>query len=817
MCALRKQNRSDNFDRVPSYYANNSLYPGSYVRNDYPTRTSRRVHDGLSLDRNYGLDTTSDDLNASPYSSPYYVNGRYNSDDLTTQTGNSASVQGISRLLTLHDDVHDFTENEIETTIYMWQGKQIKFQVPYTGKVVGTTLTLRNRDASTGILSIYLSASENGPVLAEMSIDLCTISQDEFEHIELYAMTPVPRKANPRGELYVRMEIWDEISCKRSVNPFNTGKRIEIAGTGISGQKVCVNYLGNKNSPVKETYTYKTYPSRPLLGLIYNEWRSIPCTRNEGVDFGAKVSKDGYDYDIYCITNGQQNELVIYDPQTNRIVPNKIKVDSRADHVSLVQGEDYVYYVDGYSPLQRFQIGTWQTYTFPDTTTDSVTVNVNLDTWVASGITEDSGEYRFTYNGSAWEYKDQVISLSTYGITILGTPALNGFISVVYNAATSSTPADIDATYTDTRPVVAASLIIMHHNRIYLSGFRYDPNLVQCSQITGGGPDFNSYPYRFYSPGQSPLSTSTTPITSIVEYESDTLMITTTGGYALYQSNVDLESGTPQQVSTYSDGAGVASAGDIVSYRGIIYSFDPDEGIRRFTGSIWNAIPATVDSHIARVDMTKPRKMWGYAYKLYMNYTDRIDGKAKCLIWDMDMNYQQYPWFQDIDIPFCDVRADNEYNIRGIHPDFPCIMKLYDTDVWRRLDTPISFERHTKFMSLPGNASDLILRRVHNKVIANSDRWWFFALSIDTHSNKQQRGNDKWYRMPCWATEKVDQPVETPFPTQDIYETNATALLTLPDLNARGISVQEKIKCKTFRKQANLISTLFECGVRAYD
>lgn len=98
MCALRKQNRSDSFDRVPSYYANNSLYPGSYVRNDYPTRTSRRVHNGLSLDRNYYFDTTSDDLNASPYSSPYYVNGRYNSDDLTTQTGNSASVQGISRL-----------------------------------------------------------------------------------------------------------------------------------------------------------------------------------------------------------------------------------------------------------------------------------------------------------------------------------------------------------------------------------------------------------------------------------------------------------------------------------------------------------------------------------------------------------------------------------------------------------------------------------------------------------------------------------------------------------------------------------------------
>lgn len=815
--AYRYQNRSDTTNRVPGYYANNKLYPYAYARNDYPTRISRRIHDGLSLDKNFGLDTTSDDLNASPYSSPYYVNGRYNSSNLTTQTGNSASVQGTTELLTVHDDVHDFIEADIQTHLTLWQGKILKFKVPYDGKVTGVTLTLRNRDACTGILSIYLSASENGPALAEMAIDLCDVSQDEFEHRFLHSMMAVPRRANPRGELWVRMEIYDEISCERSVNPFNTYKKIEVAATGKGNQKVCINYLGDKNTPVTDKYEYKDYPSQPLIGLIYNEWHSIPTNRNEGVDFGAKVSKDGYSYDIYCISNGQQNEMLIYDPQTNELVPNTLKVDSRATAVNLVQGEDYVYYVDGYSPLQRFKIGTWQPYVFPDSTTDSVSVTINLDQWIASGIAEESGTYRFTYNGTAWEYKNEVVTLSNYGITILGTPALNGFISVIYNAPTESIPANVDAKYVDTRPVVAPSIIVMHHNRIYLSGFRYDPNLVQCSQITAAGPDFNSYPYRFYSPGQSPLSTSTNPITAIVEYESDTLMITTTGGYALYQSNVDLESGVPQQVSTYSDGAGVASAGDIVSYRGIIYSFDPDEGIRRFTGSIWNAIPATVDAHVARVDMTKPRKLWGYAYKLYFNYSDVLDGKPKCLVWDMDMNYQQYPWFQDTDLPFCDVRSDNEYNIRGIHPDYPCIMRLYDTDVWRRLDSPINFERHTKYMSLPGNAADLILKRVHNKVIANSNRWWFFALSIDKHDNEQQRGNDVWYRMPCWATKKVEQPVETPFPTQDIYESAATALLTLPDLKARGISVQEKIKCKTFRNQANLVSTLFECGVRNYD
>lgn len=117
--ALRHQNQSHTTGRVPVYYANNNLYPGAYTRNDWPTRTSRRVHDGLSIDKNFGLDTVSDDVNSSPYSSPYYINGRYNSDNLVTQRGNSASVQGVERLLSIHDEEHDFDKADILSLIHI--------------------------------------------------------------------------------------------------------------------------------------------------------------------------------------------------------------------------------------------------------------------------------------------------------------------------------------------------------------------------------------------------------------------------------------------------------------------------------------------------------------------------------------------------------------------------------------------------------------------------------------------------------------------------------------------------------------------------
>lgn len=731
--ATRFQNDPHVTGRTPVYYANHNLYPGSYARTDYQTRTSRRMHEGLSIDRNYGLDTTSDDLNSSPYSSPYYVNGRYNSTNLTTQTGNSASVQGTKRLLTLKDEVVEL-KGEPDTYMSLYQGKQVRFELPYSGKIVGTTLNLRNTGGCTGVLSIYLSASPDGPVLAEMAVDLTEVSQDTFEHKHLYTMTPVPADANPRGVVYVRMEIWDEIECERSSNPFNTGNQIELWASGDGYHGECINELGEKNRPVKETYEFVRKPNRPELGLIYNNWESVPTNRVEGVDLGATVSQNGYLYDIFCIKNDTEAEIVIYDRQTQTTIPNKLAVDGRVTNLNLVQAAGDVYYVDGYSPLQKFAIGEWTNAT-------------------------------------------------------LGT----------------TNPA-----------AVGASLITFHANRIWLSGFRYDPNLVQYSEITDRAAEYDNFLWRFYVPDQSPLATSDNPVTAMVEYQPDRLMIANAKGFSLYATTADPATELPQQVSIHSDGAGVASAGDIVSYRGIIYSFDPDEGIRRFTGSMWNKIPAALDSHIERVDMTKPRKLWGYAYKLYFNYTDSVDGKAKCVIWDMAMNYQQYPWFQDIDLPFCDVRSDNDFELIGIHPDFPCIMQLYHYDTWRRLDSPIVFERHTKRLSLPGNASDMILKRVFMKVIANAPRWWWFAIEADWDTLRQERGNSIWYRQPVWGTEVVDQPVETPFPSQDIYEQYATALVTLPNLNLRAISVQIKAKAKTFRSQANLVSFLLEAQARQY-
>ena len=827
--ATRWQNNPHPHGRTPIYYANNRLYNGSYAPTDSQTRTSRRIHDGFVLSQNFGLDTTSDDINSSPYSSPYYINGRYNSDNLITQRANSASVQGVAyRLLPAeYRDDSDFSEEDIQTTIEMWQGKQIKFELPYDGKVVGNTITLKNTGESTGILSIYFSAKPDGAPLYETAIDLCKVSPDRFEHFELHSMTVVPQMANPKKKLYVRMEIWDEVSQERTDNPFNTGRKIEIAATGLGNHEACVYELQPKNEMVTEEYNYEPYPNRPLIGLIYSDYESVPVDRIDNMKTGASVSLNGYRYDIFCVKNGSGAEVIIYDKEMNKAIPNQIKVDGRVKQLNIAQATDtnkvtWVYYVDGYSPLQRFKIGEWVSESFPTGSADNVKAEIDNETWYNSPLGGASGTYIFTFHDGHWEYNDTEVSLATYGISLVGgSPSEGSTITVAYTVTTGGTKTIESIEFVDARPVIGASLIMFHNNRLYLAGFRNDPNLVQLSAIDAEGPNFTQFPYRFYTPNRSPYDTSLTPITAMVEYASDQIMFLGKTFFSIFStygsaSSAGPESNTPVQVSTYMDSAGVQDQGDAVNYKGVIYSFDQKEGIRRYSGATWQSLPTTVDSHYDRVDMTKPRKIWGYANKLYFNYTDSIDHKAKCLVWDMQMNYQQYPWFQDVDIPFCDARFDETEELVGIHPDYPCIMSLYAEDTWARLDTPIVFRRDTKYLSLPGNAADIIIKRIHVKVINNANRHWFISINGDKQNMTQFRGHDKWYRQPVWDTITVTEPVETPFPFEDVYEENAIYRMSLLNLRLQCSALQIRVKTKTFRSQGNLVSVEAECQPHQY-
>ena len=144
------------------------------------------------------------------------------------------------------------------------------------------------------------------------------------------------------------------------------------------------------------------------------------------------------------------------------------------------------------------------------------------------------------------------------------------------------------------------------------------------------------------------------------------------------------------------------------------------------------------------------------------------------------------------------------------------IMQLYAEDTWARLDTPIMFRRDTKFLSMPGNAQDFTVNRFHAKILNNANRWWYISIVSDKQNQTQLRGHDSWYRQPVWDTITVTEKTETPFPFEDEFEKNAVFRLSILDIRMRATAVQARMMTKTFRNQADLISTEFEVSPKQF-
>ena len=62
----------------------------------------------------------------------------------------------------------------------------------------------------------------------------------------------------------------------------------------------------------------------------------------------------------------------------------------------------------------------------------------------------------------------------------------------------------------------------------------------------------------------------------------------------------------------------------------------------------------------------------------------------------------------------------------------------------------------------------------------------------------------------------MEEPPETAFPVQDIYGEDATYRLSILDLRLERESIQIKVKARTFRNQASLMSVLVEVQPKNY-
>ena len=279
-----------------------------------------------------------------------------------------------------------------------------------------------------------------------------------------------------------------------------------------------------------------------------------------------------------------------------------------------------------------------------------------------------------------------------------------------------------------------ASLIYHMRNRLFLSGFADDPNLVQMSLINSMGPQPDQYNEGFYSPDRSPKTAAHGPITALSRIENS-LVIFRTDGNSLFSAPTGLEFGRAEQNDTFAWNLGVARQEDIAEGHGNIYIYNRSEGFRRYAGTDSTFQSVAVDNELRRITPDSNRFMIAHGNKVRFYFDREQRGKSDhCLLFHTILA-RQSPWYMDDNTPLKWAVGDSQSDaIYACHSDYPALYIVDDEDQYKDFDSPIVMQYHTQYRS-PGELSGYtILRRVLLKVIENHTHSWFIGVDFD-HKN----------------------------------------------------------------------------------
>ena len=280
-----------------------------------------------------------------------------------------------------------------------------------------------------------------------------------------------------------------------------------------------------------------------------------------------------------------------------------------------------------------------------------------------------------------------------------------------------------------------ASLIIHLRNRLFISGFADDPNLVQLSLINSMGPQFDQYNEAFYSPDRSPATATNTAITALAQLENN-LVIFRRDGNSIFSAPTGLEFGRAQQVDTFAWNLGVEQQEDIAEGHGNIWVYNRSEGFRRYSGADSSFSSVAIDNELRRITPDSHRFMLAHGNKVRFWFDREQRGSADHQLVYHTILARQSPWYMDDNTPLHwavgDTKSDTIY---GMHSDYPALYIVDADDTYKDFDSPIIMQYHTQYRS-PGELSGYtIVRRVLSKVIENYTHSWFIGVDFD-HRNE---------------------------------------------------------------------------------
>ena len=686
----------------------------------------RRNRENATFSNLLGLNTAFDDLHKRDGDSPFLRNVRYMGNKQTVQRAQVTSRDGAKLLGIKEYAVIDAYPEQYH--IELWEGQAIEFNVEPTDKlIIGGSLMIRNKEGAAGRLRVFLKQDHDSRPICDANIALDGISQNEYVERSFRFINPLRATSG----LTLRLEVEGDIEPD-ACGDIAEGRKIWITASGYKNHLAAAYSSPNVNECMREeAYDWKEEPSIPCVKLFYST--GTPMKK------GHMVCTDEGKFLVFPIKYDSGIELWRFNVDTHvfsQIDTSEAPVDSRAAAVRFAQGLGKLYFVDGYSPLQRIDLSTWKAE-------------------LAIAKQEDIDE-------------DNV------------------------------TPEDMQA-----QP--GASLILRINHRIYLAGFKEDPNFVQYSILNSltGTPDqptenagvqydqFSDISF-FYSPDKSPKDSVCGPITALANYEGK-LAVFRNNGCSLW--SVGNEFSAPSQMDMYAYNIGVEEQEDVCNFNGTLFIYNRSEGVRRFSGADATLQSIQIDNELRKLPFDSPRFMIGHANKLRLYCDLKGRGYADHNFLFHTILANSSPWYCDDNTPVCWAVGDqNSDTIYAMHPLYPAIYEVDAEDQFTDFDSSIVMRYHTQYKSPGEPAGWTILHRVLLKLVASSTNIWYVGLDFDHEDN------------PAVWRKYVKKQEDSGVPAESIFENTAEAGTQTIDLmlRAKVRDFQVRVLVSCWRENAML-------------
>lgn len=356
-----------------------------------------------------------------------------------------------------------------------------------------------------------------------------------------------------------------------------------------------------------------------------------------------------------------------------------------------------------------------------------IDLSTEIDYLITSLVSSDAKAVRFAQAEGYLYYVDGVSPLRRINLTTMVAE------DAIPNAS------DITVSGVDPTTLTAkegASLIHFLNNRLFLSGFKDDPNLVITSLIDATKPRFDQYNDKFYSPDQSPELSTGSPITALSDI-SDYLVVLRGDGKSLYDYGAAASAVDSRQTTPYGADLGCESQECVTKANNSIYFYNRKNGLVRFSGSTDKILSSDISNLFASIKNPEGVSLvWdepSLSVRIYCSMSG--DTNDTCLYYYSPLE-GRLPWYMDLNTPVkVAVSATDQRTIYGFHSLNGSVMEVdsQDTDY----DSYIVMEYHTQYrLGATAEPSGYqIIRRLHLHELSGDRHSTYVAIDAD-HKDK---------------------------------------------------------------------------------